>query len=153
MPWRAPFLRFVDRPARRWAFVICTTLSLLANSPVPAKASTSGCAQAGIELVGLRDAVTRYLATYGTLPATATWFPELARSGLWTDSGAKSVPVDPWGRPYVYARLSDTQFDLRSRGDDGIIGTSDDLTLSNSFRSPDCHGPARPLFGCGWSRR
>ena len=103
--------------------------------------------------MGLRDAVTRYLATYGTLPATATWFPELARRGLWTDGNAKSAPVDPWGRPYVYARLSDPQFDLRSRGDDGIVGTSDDLTLSNSFRSPDCHGPARSPFGCGWFRR
>ena len=101
--------------------------------------------------MGLRDAVTRYLATYGTLPATATWFPELARRGLWTDGNAKSA--DPWGRPYVYARLSDPQFDLRSRGDDGIVGTSDDLTLSNSFRSPDCHGPARSPFGCGWFRR
>jgi len=153
MPWRRSSRRFVDRPARRSALVVCLSLGFLAHAPVPAAATTSACDQASAELFGLRDAVNLYLAARGTLPATATWFPELERSGLWKDSDARSAPVDPWGRPYVYTRLSDTEFDLRSRGYDGIVGTRDDLTLSNRFRSPDCRGPDRPLFGCSGFRR
>ena len=39
------------------------------------------------------------------------------------------VPVDPWGQPYAYTVLDDGRgaYDLRSAGDDEVLGTEDDV--------------------------
>ena len=74
--------------------------------------------------VGL--AVLAYEDDRGALP------PDLAgRLGL-------SVPTltDPWGRPYRYELVSDSEFgfDVLSGGGDGAFGTADDLTMSRMDR-------------------
>lgn len=42
---------------------------------------------------------------------------------------SRELPVDPWGRPYRYARPPQRglDFDLFSMGEDGIAGTGDDI--------------------------
>lgn len=43
----------------------------------------------------------------------------------------KGIPVDPWGRPYVYrspGRFNPEDYDLLSYGPDGIEGGGDDIT-------------------------
>jgi general secretion pathway protein G len=40
------------------------------------------------------------------------------------------IPLDPWGRPYLYeypGRLNPSGYDLRSTGPDGQTGTTDDI--------------------------
>jgi general secretion pathway protein G len=40
------------------------------------------------------------------------------------------IPMDPWGKPYVYeypGRVNPTGYDLRSAGPDGQINTGDDI--------------------------
>ena len=39
----------------------------------------------------------------------------------------KEVPKDPWGNSYVYARYSDTKYEIWSVGPDGINHTEDDV--------------------------
>ncbi|MDB6066300.1 MAG: xcpT 11 [Pedosphaera sp.] len=42
-----------------------------------------------------------------------------------------SIPVDPWGQPYVYecpGKHKPSSYDLSSAGPDGRIGTDDDIT-------------------------
>jgi len=47
-------------------------------------------------------------------------------------SNGKGVPLDPWGKPYVYRLLGVLTvwyFDLFSCGQDGKPGTDDDIVL------------------------
>ena len=37
--------------------------------------------------------------------------------------------LDPWGRPYRYARVDPQRFDLSCDGDDGVAATADDVSL------------------------
>jgi general secretion pathway protein G len=49
----------------------------------------------------------------------------------WHGPYVKSIPPDPWNRPYVYVIPgvhNKTGFDLSSDGPDGRPGTSDDIT-------------------------
>lgn len=43
---------------------------------------------------------------------------------------AEGIPNDPWGNPYVYTILSDTEYRIFSRGEDGQEGTEDDVVWS-----------------------
>jgi general secretion pathway protein G len=51
----------------------------------------------------------------------------------WTDgTGAATKIIDPWGMEYIYRRgdhasAKNPDFDLASRGKDGVIGTPDDI--------------------------
>jgi general secretion pathway protein G len=43
------------------------------------------------------------------------------------------IPLDPWGRPYLYefpGKLNPAGYDLRSAGPDGQAGTADDIVNS-----------------------
>lgn len=44
----------------------------------------------------------------------------------------ESIPVDPWGTPYVYQcpGTNGRAFDLFSAGPDKKVGTADDIDLS-----------------------
>ena len=41
----------------------------------------------------------------------------------------KEIPTDPWGNPYVYRKIDETEFEIFSVGPDGVEGTDDDVRL------------------------
>jgi len=46
----------------------------------------------------------------------------------WKGPYLKKSPKDPWGNAYVYKKVSDTEYELRSSGPNGQEGDSDDVT-------------------------
>ena len=42
-----------------------------------------------------------------------------------------SVPQDPWGNEYEYRRVGRNQYRIRSAGDDGALGTDDDIAVDS----------------------
>lgn len=38
----------------------------------------------------------------------------------------EAIPLDPWGNPYEYKKLSSSKYEIISRGADGVPGGSDD---------------------------
>ena len=89
------------------------------------------------------EAFSRALATYrldvGTFPSTADGLAALtarpANAGKWNGPYLeKSVPLDPWGKPYLYRAPGEhgKDFDLISYGKDGLPGGSgDDADITN----------------------
>jgi hypothetical protein len=41
----------------------------------------------------------------------------------------KSIPDDPWGKPYQYMRNGPDKFTIMSAGNDGIFNTEDDISV------------------------
>ncbi len=41
----------------------------------------------------------------------------------------KKINVDPWGNPYIYNKVSNSEFTIISAGPDGQEGTEDDVGL------------------------
>lgn len=48
------------------------------------------------------------------------------------DEYIKKVPIDAWGRNYIYNRSSPETFELFSLGPDGVEGSYDDISLNES---------------------
>jgi general secretion pathway protein G len=46
----------------------------------------------------------------------------------WKGPYLKKEAKDPWGNAYIYKKLSDTEYELRSTGPNGQEGDSDDIT-------------------------
>ena len=69
--------------------------------------------------------INHYYENHGRLPST---LHVLAEEDLLTgETYMESIPEDPWGNPYQYAALSDTEYRILSRGEDGREGTADDV--------------------------
>ena len=77
------------------------------------------------ELRTLRDGLTLYRVDAGHYPR------EL--SALWEDDYVRDELRDPWDRPYVYVRTSETTYDLWTYGRDGERG--------GEARDADIHAP------------
>jgi len=59
--------------------------------------------------------------------------PNNDRQGWMDNTGGTVTIVDPWGVEYIYRNGSDVNaknpdFDLISKGKDGVVGTTDDIT-------------------------
>ena len=68
-------------------------------------------------------AIQQYAGAHsGMVPRDSTWQQVVARAG------GKSV--DAWGQPLQYDVRSDTDFDIRSVGPDGVVNTYDDIAFS-----------------------
>ncbi len=71
---------------------------------------------------------SRFPTTAEGLDALVVAPPDLDRT--WGGPYLEMVPLDKWGHPYVYTspgNVDTTSFDLVSAGDDGVMGTEDDL--------------------------
>jgi hypothetical protein len=68
----------------------------------------------------LEKAIDYFLGSEGRTP---TDLKELSASRLLT-----GAPMDAWGRPIKYERVSDSSYRLTSAGADGEFGTSDDIS-------------------------
>jgi general secretion pathway protein G len=79
-----------------------------------------------LQLTELTRAVDHYKADCGNYPIqneglTALVFDRRVKG--WKGPYLKEVPHDPWGRPYLYSRSSDSEApEIRSYGADGVPG-------------------------------
>ncbi len=84
------------------------------------------------DLEALQGHVTTYIARYGELPGR---LPELRDT---PDAVAiiETLPVDPWGVPYVMRKMG-SELVIYSTGADLIAGSSDDAVLRLDFNGVD----------------
>jgi hypothetical protein len=88
------------------------------------------CEDARAEVRVLGAAVATYEATHGRLPVKL--------SAMSPDIIDQASTVDPWGYPYVYV-VSGPTYRIHSIGQDGVDGTSDDVSGHSSPSA--CKGP------------
>ena len=112
--------------------VVLVMISVVAALIVPnviGRPDEARVAVAETDMRSIAGALQLYRLDNGTYPTTAQGLAALAERPLsppiprtWPQGGYLStVPVDPWGMPYVY-QSADGQFDLVSLGADGAPG-------------------------------
>ena len=120
--------------------VVMVIIGLLSGYVAPrmfgqiSKAETKA-AQAQIN--SLQKALDQYRIDTGAYPPTSLGLRALTQAGShprWAGPYlTKSVPPDPWGRPYVYRSPGEHgEYDLLSLGRDGRVGgTGDDADVTS----------------------
>jgi general secretion pathway protein G len=134
------------RPPRASGFtllellVVMVIIGLLAGFVAPrffAQIGKSETKAARAQLDALEKALDQYRLDVGRYPSTEQGLAVLVErpAGLVRWSGPylkKTVPLDPWGHPYVYKSPGDHgEFDLLSYGKDGQpggTGEAEDIT-------------------------
>jgi len=91
------------------------------------------CAIARAELHTLQAELRAFRIDTGQYPDSLLELNSMMTDGVYW--GAPSMYIDPWGAPYLYARLA-SRYELYSNGQDGISGTVDDV-VSPSVRCED----------------
>jgi general secretion pathway protein G len=135
------------RPARRSPgftllelLVVMVIIGLLAGYVGPklfAQIGKSETKVARAQIDALGKALDQYRIDVGRYPSSAQGLVALVRrpegEARWSGPYlAKSVPPDPWGRPYQYRAPGEHgDFDLWSDGPDGQPGGGDDDPLRN----------------------
>lgn len=139
--------RFLTRRLQR-AFtliellLVMVILAVLAALVVPRFAGRSEDARKKAALTQVKalfgTALDTYEADNGTYPSTAQGLAALSAAPSnapaaknWQGPYLKGeVPMDPWGKPYVYrspGTKNKSSYDLSSAGPDGAEGTEDDI--------------------------
>ena len=120
--------------------VVMVIIGLLASFVGPrffAQIGKSETKVARTQLDALEKALDQYRLDVGRYPDTAQGLAALMErpSGMVRWSGPylkKTVPLDPWGRPYLYKSPGEHgEFDLLSYGKDGQpggVGEAEDIT-------------------------
>lgn len=122
--------------------VVMVIIGLLAGFVAPryfAQVGKSRVKAARAQIDALDKALEQYRIDVGHLPSTEEGLAALnvAPAGTTNWDGPylqKGVPLDPWGKPYVYAAPGTHQndFDLQSYGRDGQPGgNGEDADLGN----------------------
>jgi len=75
------------------------------------------------QIVNLKTALTSYNLAFGHFP-TAEGLDALIHNEKRAFLDAQQVPLDPWGKPYVYTSEGPRQFKIISYGADGQPGGS-----------------------------
>ncbi len=102
------------------------------DQAAPSKQAKITGAAAGID--ALDAALTAFETDCGRFPTTEEGLAALMQQPQdvknWMGPYLKTLPKDPWGRPYQYAypgQHNPAGFDVWSNGPDGRSGTSDDI--------------------------
>lgn len=121
--------------------VVITIIGLLAGFVAPRYFSQVGKSEVGVaraQIDAFDKALDQYRLDVGRYPST-----ELGLAALTTKPPnepkwrgpylKKTIPLDPWGRPYVYRQPGERgEFDLVSYGKDGAPGgTGDAADITN----------------------
>ncbi|HEX8916466.1 MAG TPA: type II secretion system major pseudopilin GspG [Humisphaera sp.] len=129
--------------------LVLAILAILATIVVTATAGrTEGArkTKAAVEIAEIGKGITefemdcgRYPTTEEGLQALLTAPPELQGKWKRVYLGKQALPLDPWGKPYVYKLLQsenggESSYELLSTGPDGKEGTADDV--SNQTKAP-----------------
>jgi general secretion pathway protein G len=131
-------MKAASRPVRRQAgftllelLVVVAILGLLAAFVGPRYFGQLGKSETGVATAQVRsfvDALDAYRVDMGRYPTTQEGLSALVdRSSdpRWRGPYLrKAIPLDPWGRPYVYRSPGQggAEYDLRSYGKDGAPG-------------------------------
>ncbi|HPB30415.1 MAG TPA: SUMF1/EgtB/PvdO family nonheme iron enzyme [Candidatus Sumerlaeota bacterium] len=105
----------------------------------------------------LSEALKAYEKDVGTYPSTEQGLSALAKRPMtvnpetWKGPYITEVPIDPWGNMFEYVFPGkDGDYDLFSRGPDGVAGTADDAGMGEKAPASGKTGPASggadPLF-------
>jgi general secretion pathway protein G len=115
--------------------VVMVIIGLLAGFVAPqyfGHVTKSERKAARAQIVELEKALDHYRLDVGRYPSTeqglAALLAKPAEAAKWDGPYLrKSVPLDPWGKPYIYRSPGQTgDFDLLSYGKDGQVGGSGD---------------------------
>ena len=130
-----------SRSAQRTAFtlielmIVVVILGLLATVIMPRvlnRPEQARRAKAKIDIQAIESALSLFKTDTGRFPATSEGLEALAANpgiqGYNADGYLDKVPVDPWGRPYLYVSpgLHGKDYDLESFGKDGEDGGQGD---------------------------
>lgn len=96
----------------------------------------------------VRRAIAHFIAERREIPATLSIICAVERPGCVAFSG-EEPPKDGWGRTLVY-RSTPSGLELRSRGADGVDGTSDDLVF-DAGRERAAVGASAGCYQVDWS--
>ena len=121
--------------------VVLVIIGLLAGYVAPRYFSQVGKSEAKVakaQIVAFENALHQYRLDMGRYPTTEQGLDALvkkpANEPKWSGPYlAKAVPMDPWGKPYIYRSPGEgREFDLYSLGKDGRPGGSgDDADITN----------------------
>lgn len=115
--------------------VVMVIIGLLASYVGPryfAQLGKSEQSVAKAQIEALAKALDAYRLDVGTYPGNDLGLDALMNKGSVSDKWRgpylqKAVPLDPWGRPYIYKLNNDAaDFDLQSLGKDGQPGGTQD---------------------------
>lgn len=109
--------------------------------PVPS--GVTPASRAFAEISNLKTAIDTFEVDCGRVPREDEGLAVLLQAppdlkDLWAgpyinDKNDKEVPLDPWGHPLRYVRVSEDSpigFNIISAGPDGIFGTQDDIDIN-----------------------
>ena len=114
--------------------LVVTIIGILAGLVLPGLAKRSDEARVTKTIAdvmgGISTALNLYEVDSGAFPKSLQdLVQEPADAKNWHGPYLKSLPVDPWGNPYVYynpGKHNPSSFDVLSVGRDGKEGTDDD---------------------------
>src|SRR5579884_507664 len=117
--------------------VVIVILGILAAVIVPrfmGRTEDAKIGSAKTQISAFKTALEMYNADTGTYPADLNAL-QANPGGVSNWKGpylkdVQSVPLDPWGNPYVYTHPGQhsQDYDIVSAGPDGQMGTADDIT-------------------------
>jgi general secretion pathway protein G len=118
--------------------LVLVILGILAAIVVPKFAGRTDDARnaaAKTQIAGFSTSLDAYEVDTGSYPKGSEGLFDLVQAPSdvqgWKGPYMKEVPVDPWGKPYVYVspgRNNPSSYDIYSLGTDGREGTEDDIT-------------------------
>lgn len=119
-------------------FVVTVFLGLVPVATGQATPDTCGAARE--QLAQLDQAIQLYSTIHrGTPPPEVGWWRAMSEAGI---TSSPKTPVDPWGRPIIFERNSDT-YELMTLGYDGLRRTDDDQVRGTGWAEPrTCRSPS-----------
>jgi general secretion pathway protein G len=118
-------------------------LALLALAIFVDRLRSDPILQAHFQVAVFDSQVGLYRAKHGRLPAD---LQALADPGTFVEPAyPEGVPNDPWGNPYEYDVLSDTEYQVFSRGEDGQESTEDDVAWRPEPVTTEAARPSDPV--------
>lgn len=108
------------------AFYLLVATSSFLIYVVPSRKSQEGCPACVSQIQQLAGTLKKYEITFGTYPESLTDLTAV------TDTNS-TLPRDPWGRDFLYRRISRTSYSLLSFGRDGISNTADDVSFIDDY--------------------
>ena len=97
-----------------------------------------------LQLRELGDAIEFYVKMEGRPPTVNEGLGALVAPSSGAPPFLRTLPVDPWGSPFVYSveKLPDRwKIRISSLGPDGVAGTADDVVLSREITVPAATPP------------
>jgi general secretion pathway protein G len=118
--------------------LVLVILGVLAGIVVPkftGKSEQARVTAAQSQIANFKTALDAYELENGSYPKGKNGLNDLvtkpANMNSWKGPYMEKVPMDPWGRPYVYespGKHNTSSFDIMSMGPDGRVGGDDDIT-------------------------